>query len=124
MTAFGLAKARVGQKSILPVEDSGPLARTYERYLRSEPYDVIHAADGAAAIEVIERGHLDSVGLDLRLPDMHGLEILRHIRAHEAGPSVIVITVDGQISTAVEAMREGAFDFPVKPFSADRLIVT
>jgi len=112
------------KKRILLVEDSEPLARTYERYLRSEPYDVIHAADGAAAIEALDDGPLDLVILDLRLPDMHGLDILRRIRKLEAGPAVIVITVDGQISTAVEAMREGAFDFLVKPFSADRLVIT
>jgi len=112
------------KKRILLVEDSEPLARTYERYLRSEPYDVVHAADGAAAIDLMENDRFDSVVLDLRLPDMHGLDILRRIRTLEAGPAVVVITVDGQISTAVEAMREGAFDFLVKPFSADRLIIT
>ncbi len=114
----------VDQKRILLVENSEPLAQTYERYLRSEPYDVVHAFDGAAALEALHNGPFDSVILDLRLPDMDGLEILRRIRALDAGPAVIVITVDGQISVAVEAMREGAFDFLVKPFSADRLAIT
>ena len=114
----------VDRKRILLVENSAPLARTYERYLRFEPYEVIHAADGATALKALQDGPLDSVILDLRLPDMEGLDILRRIRALDAGPAVIVITVDGQISVAVEAMREGAYDFLVKPFSADRLAIT
>lgn len=114
----------VDQKRILLVEDSEPLARTYERYLRTEPYEVIHAADGATALEVIDEGPLDSVILDLRLPDMDSLEILRRIRTLDPEPAVVALTVDGQISAAVEAMREGAFDFLVKPFSADRLATT
>ena len=112
------------ERRILLVEDSEPLARTYERYLRFESYNVVYAADGAAALQRLENEQFDAVILDLRLPDMHGLGILRRIRAAEGGPSVVVITADGQISTAVEAMRDGAFDFIVKPFNAERLIVT
>ena len=112
------------ERRILLVEDSEPLARTYERYLRFESYNVVYAADGAAALQRLENEQFDAVILDLRLPDMHGLGILRRIRATEGGPSVVVITADGQISTAVEAMRDGAFDFIVKPFNAERLIVT
>ena len=112
------------ERRILLVEDSEPLARTYERYLRFESYVIVYAADGAAALACLDDEQFDAVILDLRLPDMHGLGILRRIRATEGGPSVVVITADGQITTAVEAMREGAFDFIVKPFNAERLIVT
>ena len=76
------------ERRILLVEDSEPLARTYERYLRFESYNVVYAADGAAALQRLENEQFDAVILDLRLPDMHGLGILRRIRTTDGPPSV------------------------------------
>jgi DNA-binding NtrC family response regulator len=55
---------------------------------------------------------------------MDGLDVLKHIRAREFQVAVVVITADGSLNRAVEAMREGALDFLVKPFNADRLLIT
>jgi two-component system repressor protein LuxO len=111
-------------KTILLIEDTVPLARVYTEYMRSESYNVIHVETGAAALAALADAIPDAVVLDLKLPDMDGLDILRHIREEAPDTSVVVITAHGSVNTAVEAMRQGAFDFIVKPFNATRLNVT
>ena len=109
---------------VLLVEDTTSLARVYVEYLRKEPYEVTQVETGAAALAEIEARTPDAILLDLALPDMNGLEILKRVRSQELPVAVVVITAHGSIATAVEAMRAGAYDFLVKPFSADRLVVT
>jgi len=109
---------------ILLVEDTLSLARLYTEYLRLEPYALTHVETGTAALQAILRRPPDLVLLDLKLPDMNGIEILRRITTDSIPSAVVVITADGSIATAVDAMREGAADFVVKPFAADRLRVT
>lgn len=109
---------------VLLVEDTPPLARVYQEYLRFEPVDIDHVETGEAALKSIDENAPDAVLLDLRLPDMDGLEILRWIGQRQLASSVVIITAHGSVSTAVEAMRDGAYDFLVKPFSQERLTVT
>ena len=109
---------------VLLVEDTPPLARVYTEYLRFEALDIEHVETGEAALRAIDREVPDAVLLDLRLPDMDGLEILRWIGQRRLPCSVVIITAHGSVSTAVEAMRDGAYDFLVKPFSQERLTVT
>lgn len=111
-------------QTLLLVEDDPPLARVYEEYLRNEPYDITHVDKGQAALDVISSTVPDAVILDLQLPDMNGLEILKHIQDKQISTTVIVITAHGSVNTAVEAMQAGAADFVIKPFSAERLIYT
>lgn len=112
------------KRSVLLIEDDLPIARVYQEYLRNEPYVVTHVSRGRDALNLIDAETPDTVILDLKLPDMDGLDILRHIKKRALGCSVIVITAHGSITAAVEAMREGAADFMLKPFTADRLIYT
>ncbi len=114
-----IEKARV-----LLVEDTASLSRVYLSYLRNDPYDVVAVETGARALEELEESVPDAILLDLRLPDMDGFEILRHIASHELAVASVVITAHGSISNAVEAMRLGAGDFLVKPFDAARLRIT
>ena len=114
-----MANARV-----LLVEDTVPLARTYEAYLGDEPYDVTHVETGAAAMAALADDTPAVVLLDLMLPDMDGLNILEHISTQNLSIAVIVITANASLNTAIDAMRLGASDFLVKPFTADRLKVT
>jgi two-component system repressor protein LuxO len=111
-------------KKILLIEDTVPLARIYTEYMRTESYEVIHVETGEAALASLALAIPDAVVLDLKLPDVDGLDILRHIRDQAPDTSVVVITAHGSVNTAVEAMRQGAFDFIVKPFNAARLNVT
>lgn len=114
----------MAQHSVLLVEDTVPLARTYEAYLEHEPYTVVHVETGGEALDALATATPDVVLLDLMLPDMDGLDILAHISEKNIPTAVIVITANASLSTAIEAMRLGALDFLVKPFSADRLKVT
>jgi DNA-binding NtrC family response regulator len=109
---------------ILLVEDNPPMARVCREYLRNEPYEVTHVESGQAAIAALDANEPEAILLDLKLPDMDGLEILRRVRAARGASAVVIITAYGSIDTAVKAMREGAYDFIIKPFSADRLIYT
>jgi DNA-binding NtrC family response regulator len=109
---------------VLLIEDTPSMARVYLEYLKRGPFRARHCMTGQEALDDIARSPTDAVLLDLRLPDMDGLDVLKHIRAREFQVAVVVITADGSLNRAVEAMREGALDFLVKPFNADRLLIT
>ena len=108
--------------SILLVEDSPSLAAVYCGYLSDEVYRVTHVTSGKDARKTLANTNPDVLLLDLNLPDISGMDILRELE--DAGTTIIVITAHGSVDTAVDAMRFGAFDFLVKPFDGKRLKVT
>jgi DNA-binding NtrC family response regulator len=112
------------KKRILLVEDTLPLARVYQEYLKNQPYEVIHVDTGKKALAEIARVPPDAMVLDLHLPDMNGLEVLKKVHDQQLPIAAVVVTANGSVNVAVEAMRHGAVDFIVKPFNADRLVVT
>jgi two-component system repressor protein LuxO len=109
---------------VLIVEDSTALTELYSGYLRDEPYDVKCVGNGAAAMDDLKRNPPSALLLDLKLPDMDGMEILKHVQRQRMPTSVVVVTGHGTVDVAVDAMRYGAFDFIEKPFDAKRLMVT
>ena len=109
---------------VLLIEDTPSMARVYLEYLKRGPFRARHCMTGQEALDDIARNPTGAVLLDLRLPDMDGLDVLKRIRSREFPVAVVVITADGSLNRAVEAMREGALDFLVKPFNADRLLIT
>lgn len=109
---------------ILLVEDTASLARVYIAYLNKVTLPVRHVETGAEALEILRTRPPPVVLLDLNLPDMDGMEILRFAEEEELPVAIVVITAHGSINIAVEAMQHGAYDFIVKPFTADRLTVT
>jgi DNA-binding NtrC family response regulator len=109
---------------VLLVEDTPSILRLYHEYLAKLDAELIDAPTGAAANAVLRDTIPDIVLLDLELPDTNGIEILRAIRARGLPSTVIVVTAHGSVKVAVEAMREGAYDFIIKPFAPDRLIIT
>jgi len=113
-----------GSIPVLLIEDTPSLARVYAEYLKKESHTVISVETGADALAQLNDGAPMVVLLDLQLPDMNGMEVLKRIDAQALPCAVIVITAHGSVKAAVEAMRYGAYDFLVKPFSADRLVVT
>lgn len=113
----------MSRSKVLLVEDQSALARTYQGFLRDEPIDVMHVESGEAALKALE-DLPDAVLLDLKLPDMNGLEILKIVGERGLAIPVVVITAHGSMQTAIDSMRAGAADFLVKPFSAERLKVT
>ncbi|MFO1035590.1 MAG: sigma-54 dependent transcriptional regulator [Geminicoccaceae bacterium] len=117
--------AAPARATVLVVEDTPSMARLYQAYIEKEGHAVELAATGVAALERLRATTApEVVVLDLNLPDVNGQEILAEIGRQQLPTSVVVVTADGSLKTAVEAMRAGAYDFIVKPFSADRLNTT
>ena len=109
---------------VLLVEDDNLVAGTFLDFLEGRPVAAEHVDTGAAALTRLDAAPPAVLLLDLGLPDMNGREILRHVVDKGLPTSVVVITGHGSIDIAVEAMRAGAYDFMVKPFSLARLDVT
>ena len=109
---------------VLLVEDSIALAQAYKEYLRNEPWLVQHVDDGTAAMEFIYANKPTVVVLDLMLPDMNGMDILRSIHHDNLNISVVVATGTGTYTEAKAALELGAKDFLEKPISADRFVTT
>ncbi|WP_208979160.1 sigma-54-dependent transcriptional regulator [Stappia stellulata] len=109
---------------VLLVEDTRALAETYQAYLAPQGWALRAVETAAEAKAAVEQTAPSVVVLDVNLPDGNGLDLLRWIKARQVPCEVVVITGTASINMAVEAMREGAFDFVMKPFSADRLRVT
>jgi DNA-binding NtrC family response regulator len=101
--------------AILIVEDEPTLAKNIRRYLENADYEARVAATGEAAQKDLEAFKPDIVLLDYRLPDTDGLQLLDHIRALDRGIRVIMITGEGNVQLAVNAMKAGAYDYLAKP---------
>jgi DNA-binding NtrC family response regulator len=112
------------KRTILVVEDSPSLALTYEGQLAQLGHRIRQASDGQAAYAIMREEPVDCVLLDLKLPDVDGITILEEIQTWQTPPAVVVITANASLTTAVHAVRVGAFDYLVKPFAAARLTTT
>ena len=110
---------------LLIVDDQETIVHFISRFLQEEDkYDVRTAFTGNGGLEEIDKRLPDLVILDLKLPDINGLEVLQKIKERDIDIIVIIITAFGQIDTAVKAMRLGAYDYITKPVSLDQLLVT
>jgi two-component system response regulator AtoC len=107
--------------SILIVDDERTLARSIKLFLEEQGYEAEVANDGDRALELLEKMDPDLVLLDLRLPKVSGLELLKKIRAHDPSIATVMITAYGTIEGAVEAMKLGGFDYVTKPIDLDEL---
>ena len=110
--------------TVLLIEDSPSLALIYKNYLTGQACQVVHCENGKSGLAFIEQTPPQVILLDLNLPDISGLDILKVINEKHLSCSVIVVTSNGSVTVAVEAMSLGAFDFLEKPFDAERLSVT
>ena len=104
---------------VLIVDDDPASRRLLEVRLRPLECDVATAGNGEQALSAIRKDVPDLVLLDLQMPRMGGIEVLRALRQEEITVPIIVITAHGSIETAVEAMKEGAYDFITKPVDAN-----
>ena len=109
---------------LLIVEDTPSLARTYQTHLKHDFNEIVIADTGAKAIDMVEEQAPTCILLDLKLPDANGLDLLDRWVDSSLKAPIIVITANGSMSVAVDAMRRGAVDFVVKPTTKDRLRVT
>jgi len=107
--------------TVLIVDDDASARRLLQVRLRALGCEPITAADGKEALEALRRDLPAAMLLDLEMPRMGGLELLRELRRGGIDIPTIVITAHGSIETAVEAMKEGAYDFLPKPFDPHHL---
>ncbi len=122
-TSPGMEENKVEHKDvrILVVDDEASTADSLKLNLMEEGYTVDTASTGAEAIALFDQGGHHLAICDLQLPDMDGLEIMRHIKDTRPNTEVIVVTAHGSTPKAVEATKAGAFDFVDKPFEFEEL---
>jgi Nif-specific regulatory protein len=108
---------------ILVADDHDALRRGLALALRAAGHDVEEAPNGNAAIEKLHEGYFDVVVSDLRMGGSDGLDVLRTARTLHPSASVVLMTAFGSVSTAVEAMKNGAFDYVQKPFEIEEMEV-
>ena len=109
------------KETILVVDDDPFIQEGLKDRLSALGYRVLVVGDGQAALESIGRQTPQLVFLDIEMPKMKGIEVLREIRRREMDFPVVMITAYGSIDLAVEAMKEGAFDFIAKPFEGSHV---
>ncbi|MFQ5673732.1 MAG: sigma-54-dependent transcriptional regulator [Nitrospinales bacterium] len=106
-------------KTILIVDDESEMRIALEATLKREGYQTASSENGRAALTRMENEPFDLVLTDMRMPEMGGLELLRSVKRQFPRTRVVMMTAYGTIDSAVESMKEGAFDYLMKPFSAD-----
>ncbi len=109
---------------VLVVDDEPNILRSLKGVLEDEGYETVTVSSGEAALEELKKEAPDVVLLDVWLPGMDGLEVLRRIKTSHPTLPVIIISGHGTIETAVRATRMGAFDFVEKPLSVERVLVS
>lgn len=114
MTHVG-ARPKTG--AVLIIDDEVDLLRTYERILRRLGYDVLTAERGQTGLSIAQSKEVALVVVDLRLPDVDGLDVVRAIRAGPDPPPVIVVTAFASAATRHAALQAGAAGYLSKPFS-------
>ncbi|MBW1744450.1 MAG: sigma-54-dependent Fis family transcriptional regulator, partial [Deltaproteobacteria bacterium] len=107
--------------NLLIVDDDLSMREMLEVMLTSEGYDVEYAEDGAKAIQFLEEKTYDLILCDIRMEPVGGLDVLREAKSRQPQTVVIMISAFATTETAVEAMREGAYDYIPKPFNVDEV---
>jgi len=108
---------------ILVVDDEKSIRNALRDLLSDEGYQVSEASDGKGALQFLTKESPDIIFLDIWMPGMDGLEVLKEIKAIDSHCSVVMMSGHGNIETAVKATKLGAFDFIEKPLSIDKLLV-
>lgn len=116
------SKGKNNRYAILVVDDEEVIREGMRRILEAEGYLVQTSASGQAAKERIQEEDFDVVITDLKMPGMDGIEVLKTIKILQPEVPVLIITGYSTVDTAVEAMRQGAFDYIAKPFTSDLII--
>jgi two-component system response regulator AtoC len=106
---------------LLVVDDEPGLRQSLRLILADEGHEVDEAGDGASALSLAARQGYDAILCDVRMPAMDGLEFLRRYRAASGTALVIMMSAYGSEESAIEAMKEGAYDYVAKPFRADEI---
>ena len=106
---------------ILIVDDQESIRHFIEKAMTEEGYEVSSAGEGKTALLKVTEELPDLVLLDLRLPDMHGLDVLKRVKEQDSDLPVIIMTAFGDVESAVRAMKLGAHDYINKPINLEQL---
>ena len=106
---------------ILVVDDEEAMRESLNDWLKEDGYEVGLAAGGQEAIDMVRDEPWEVVLLDLKMPGMDGLETLKHLKEVRPDAEILMMTAYATVDTAVQAMKEGAFDYLVKPFDPDEI---
>ena len=109
---------------ILVIDDERPIRNSLKEILRDEGYTVETAESGAQALELVDKEKFDVIFCDIKMPGMDGMEVLSKLEEEGVEAAVIMISGHGDIDTAVECMKKGAFDFIQKPLDLNRILIT
>jgi len=109
--------------SVLVIDDEQLMRDFVKETLSRAGYNVAVASDGVTGIEMLEKQPVDLVVTDLKMPQMDGLEVLRRIKTRFPGVNVVVMTAYATVETAVSALKAGAIDYIMKPFTPDEIEV-
>jgi two-component system, NtrC family, response regulator HydG len=111
-------------QKILVIDDDRDMRLLLTRYLQKHDFEVIEAANGKSALEILEKTEPQVILCDFKLGDMNGNDLLSKIKEHYRHIPVIIITGYGDIKVAVEVMKLGAFDYVTKPLFPDEILLT
>lgn len=109
---------------ILVIDDERAIRNTLKEILEYENHEVDSAEDGPSGVELFQKGNYEAVLCDIKMPQMDGIEVLEKLQEISAETPVIMISGHGNIDTAVEAIKKGAFDFIEKPLDLNRILIT
>ncbi|MBK6983720.1 MAG: sigma-54-dependent Fis family transcriptional regulator [Bacteroidetes bacterium] len=109
---------------ILIIDDEKAIRRTIKEILEFEKYNVDEAEDGQQGLDMALKGNYDVILSDIKMPKLDGTELLAKLMAHGTESSLIMMSGHGNIETAVDAVKKGAFDYLAKPIDLNRLLVT
>ncbi|MFD1552208.1 sigma-54-dependent Fis family transcriptional regulator [Putridiphycobacter roseus] len=109
---------------ILIIDDEISIRRTLKEILEFESYKVDVAEDGLAGLKAARENHYDVIFCDIKMPQMDGIEVLANFKLEKISTPVIMISGHGNIETAVDSIKNGAYDFIEKPLDLNRILVT
>ncbi len=109
---------------ILIVDDEAVIRRTFKSVLEMEPYEVDEAVDGYDCLVKVKQKKYDVIFMDIKMPRIDGLEVLDQLQTLSPDSSVVMISGHGNIETAVESVKKGAFDYLAKPLDLNRIHIT
>lgn len=108
---------------VLVIDDEEPLRRLLKKELARKGFAVEAAPDGKAGLEILKESTFDVLLLDIMMPGIDGISLMKKLRADPAAPAIIVLTGRATVETAVEAMKHGAYDYLTKPYKLDELTI-
>jgi DNA-binding NtrC family response regulator len=112
----------VKELRVMLVDDETEFLETLVKRLQKRKLDVVSASSGAEALRILEEKPLDVVVLDVKMPDMDGIETLKAIKTIRPSVEVIMLTGHASVEVAIQGMELGAFDYLMKPMEIDELL--